>query len=261
MLSAFVSAQDIRFATVDNIKLEYIDVGTGDYTLLVESGVGMGVGYWQPLLADLAMLNVRTIVYSRAGNGQSGSVDDISLQASNHRLAQLLKTIKADDNKLILLGHSFGALHARTFAASHPEMVAGMVLLDPSHEGFQSALITLDKDWAGKDNARLNKMLQQQPEWQQLQQIYQQNTLADGDITQLLPVVLVTSSKLNESNWWIGHSAQGKKAWRQLHVSLIDNNSNAVHFVTDKAGHNVPLDDKALVLKVIDTMLFMLSAG
>ena len=49
MLSAFVSAQDTKFTTVDNIKLEYIDIGAGDYTLLVESGVGMGVGYWQPL--------------------------------------------------------------------------------------------------------------------------------------------------------------------------------------------------------------------
>lgn len=261
MFSAFLSAQDNRFATVDNIKLEYIDVGTGDYTLLVESGVGMGVGYWQPLLADLAKLNVRTIIYSRAGNGQSGSVDDISLQASNRRLALLLQTINADNDKLILLGHSFGALHVRTFAGSHPKKVAGIVLLDPSHEGFQNALSALDKDWADRDNSRLNKMLQQQPEWQQLQQLYQQNALADHNITQMLPAVLVTSSRLNESNWWIGHSPQGKKVWRQLHASLIDNNPNAVHFVTDKTGHNVPLDDKALVLKVIDTMLFMLSAG
>ena len=261
MLSAFVSAQDIRFATVDNIKLEYIDIGAGDYTLLVESGVGMGVDYWQPLLADLAKLNVRTIVYSRAGNGQSGSVDDISLQASNRRLALLLQTIKADANKLILLGHSFGALHARTFAASHPEKVAGIVLLDPSHEGFQNALSALDKDWADRDNSRLNKMLQQQPEWQQLQQLYQQNALADHNITQMLPAVLVTSSRLNESNWWIGHSPQGKKVWRQLHASLINKNPNAVHFVTDKTGHNVPLDNNALMLKAIDTLLFMLSVG
>uniref|UniRef100_UPI0040488FD2 alpha/beta fold hydrolase n=1 Tax=Rheinheimera sp. TaxID=1869214 RepID=UPI0040488FD2 len=261
MLSAFVSAQDIRFATVDNIKLEYIDIGAGDYTLLVESGVGMGVGYWQPLLADLAKLNVRTIIYSRAGNGQSGSADDISLSASNRRLALLLQTIKADNDKLILLGHSFGALHARTFAGSHPEKVASIVLLDPSHEGFQNALSALDKDWADRDNSRLNRMLQQQPEWQQLQQLYQHNALADGDITQVLPVVLLTSSRLNESNWWIGHSPQGKKVWRQLHASLIDNNPNAVHFITDKTGHNVPLDDKALSLKVIDTMLLMLSAG
>ncbi|MDP2713424.1 alpha/beta fold hydrolase [Rheinheimera sp.] len=261
MLSAFVSAQDTRLVTVDNIKLEYIDIGAGDYTLLVESGVGMGVGYWQPLLADLAKLNVRTIVYSRAGNGQSGSVDDISLQASNNRLAQLLKIIKADDNKLILLGHSFGALHVRTFAGSHPEKVAGIVLLDPSHEGFHNALSALDKDWADRDNSRLNKMLQQQPEWQQLQQLYHRNAVADSDFTQELPAVLVTSSRLNESNWWIGHSPQGKKVWRQLHASLIDKNPNAVHFVTDKSGHNVPLDDKALTLKAIDTMLLMLSAG
>lgn len=261
MLSAFVSAQDFRFASVDNIKLEYIDIGKGDYTLVVESGVGMGVGYWQPLLADLAQLNVRTIIYSRAGNGQSGSVDDISLQASNHRLAQLLQTLKVDANKLILLGHSYGAMHVRTFAVSHPDKVAGIVLLDPSHEGLQTALSAFDKDWADRDNSRLNNMLQQQPEWQHLQQLYQKGALADGNITQVLPIVLVTSSRLNESNWWIGHSSQGKKIWRQLHASLVDNNPTAVHFVTDKTGHNVPLDNRPLLLKAIDTLLFMLSMG
>lgn len=261
MFSVAVTAQDIKFATVDNIKLEYIDIGAGDYTLVLESGVGMGVGYWLPLLPDLAGLNTRTIIYSRAGNGQSDSANDISLAASNRRLALLLQTIKADNSKLILLGHSYGALHVRSFAGSYPKQVAGIVLVDPSHEGFQSALSTLDKEWADRDNSRLNKMLQRQPEWQQLQQLYQHNVLADGDITQVLPVVLVTSSQLNESDWWIGHSAQGKKVWQQIHASLIDTNPNAVHFVTDKSGHNVPLDNKALLLKAIDTMLFMLSMG
>lgn len=259
MFSTLVSAQGISFVNVDNTKLEYVDIGAGDYTLVVESGVGMGLGYWQPLLAELATLNVRTIVYSRAGNGQSDSADDISLAASNRRLYQLLTMLKADKSKLILLGHSFGAFHARTFAAGHPEKVAGIVLLDPSHEGFQNALSALDKDWAARDNAHLNKMQQQQTEWQLLQQLYQQNTLADGDITQVLPLVLVTSSQLNESDWWIGHSPQGKKVWRQLHASLVDINPNAVHFVTDKSGHNVPLDNKALLLKAIDTLFFMLN--
>lgn len=69
MFSAFVSAKDVEFITIDNTKLEYINIGAGDFTLVVESGVGMGVGYWQPLLPELTKLNVRTIIYSRAGNG------------------------------------------------------------------------------------------------------------------------------------------------------------------------------------------------
>lgn len=258
--SAFASAQNIELIAVDNTKIEYIDIGAGNFTLVIESGVGMGVSYWQFLVPDLANLNVRTIIYSRAGNGKSGSADDVSLSASNRRLAQLLASLKADDKKLILLGHSYGALHVRTFAASHPEKVAGIVLLDPSHEGFNHALTEIDKNWATQDNERLNNMQQQQPEWQQLQNIYQNRTITDHDITQQLPTIVVTSSKLNESDWWIGHSPQGKQVWRQLHASLIDKNPNAVHVVTDKTGHNVPLDDKELMVKAIEFVLFMTSA-
>ena len=33
----------------------------------------------------------------------------------------------------VLVGHSFGGLYTRLYAAQHPDEVAGMVLLDASH--------------------------------------------------------------------------------------------------------------------------------
>lgn len=251
-----VTAQqvDSKFVDVDGIQLEYVDIGSGQNTLVIESGVGMGVAYWQPLLSDLSKLNIRTVIYSRAGNGKSSAADNVALAPSIHRLKQLLEVINAGHN-LILLGHSYGGLHVRAFAASYPDSVKGLLLLDPSHESFGSELSRFDKSWAERDALKLNTMMSGQSEWTHLQFIYQQNTISDNGITNRIPTVIVTSSKLNESGWWIGHSTEGKRLWRELHQSLINKNPNSVHIVTDDTGHNVPLENKTLFFKSIDTLL------
>lgn len=254
-----VTAQqvDSKFVEVDGIQLEYVDIGSGQNTLLIESGVGMGVAYWQPLVTDLSKLNIRTVIYSRAGNGKSSAAANVALAPSIRRLKKLLEAINAGHN-LLLLGHSYGGLHVRAFAASYPDSVKGLLLLDPSHESFGSELSRFDKSWAERDALKLNTMMSGHPEWTHLQLVYQQNTISDHGITSRIPTVIVTSSKLNESDWWIGHSAEGKRLWRQLHQSLISKNPNSVHIVTDDTGHNVPLENKTLFFKSIDTLLSLI---
>lgn len=242
---------------IDGVRLEYLDIGSGRHTLVLETGVGQGLAYWQPMLAELSRLNLRTVLYSRAGNGQSGPATDISLAASNQRLAKLL-TALGIDNQLIVVGHSFGGLHARTFAARGPKRVSALLLLAPSHEHFASALQQYDAAWAARDNNTLNDMLQGQPEWQLLQSIYQQNAIANAEVTQRIPLLLVSSPKLQESDWWIGHSVEGKRIWRRLRQALMAQNLNAIHWVSGQTGHNIPHENKALVLAAIKTLQLML---
>jgi hypothetical protein len=251
---AVAQLQEPRVLAIDGIQMEYIDIGAGSKTLVIESGIGMGLAYWQPLLADLSKLHIRTVIYSRAGNGKSQAVENVSLAASNQRLEKLLTAINAKEN-LILIGHSFGGLHVRAFAAAYPERVKGLLLLDPSHELFDSELSKYDATWAERDRTKLNGMNNNQPEWDLLQGIYHQKMIADDNIANKIPVVIVTSSKLNESDWWIGHSVQGKKIWRDLHQSLIRNNANSIHMVTNQTGHNVPHENKLLLLSSVSALL------
>lgn len=250
-------AQNANMILIDGVRLEYLDIGSGRHTLVLETGVGQGLAYWQPMLAELSRLNLRTVLYSRAGNGQSGPATDISLAASNQRLAKLL-TALGIDNQLIVVGHSFGGLHARTFAARGPKRVSALLLLAPSHEHFASALQQYDAAWAARDNNTLNDMLQGQPEWQLLQSIYQQNAIANAEVTQRIPLLLVSSPKLQESDWWIGHSVEGKRIWRRLRQALMAQNLNAIHWVSGQTGHNIPHENKALVLAAIKTLQLML---
>lgn len=46
----------------------------------------------------------------------------------------------------VLVGHSYGAIAARLFAIEHPELVAGMVLVDPSHEDMSRVTALLPRE-------------------------------------------------------------------------------------------------------------------
>lgn len=98
-------------------------------------------------------------------------------------------------------------------------------------------------------------MLNHPPEWNHLQEIYHQKLISDDDVANKIPVVIVTSLKLSESDWWIGHNAEGKSIWRNLHQSLIRNNPNAIHVVTNQTGHHVPHENNVLFLSASSTLV------
>ncbi|WP_440055878.1 alpha/beta fold hydrolase [Pseudoalteromonas sp. T1lg65] len=257
-LLPYVALGQPKQAHVNDTSLEYIDVGTGKYTFVLESGVGMGANYWDSLIPVISQMKARVIIYSRAGNGNSSNASDISLESSLIRLNALLESLNVTEN-LILVGHSFGAFHSRSFANRYADKVAGIVLLDPSHEQFQQQLEALNKQKAVSDNKTLNEMLKNQPEWAILQQIYKGEAFSPSNVTRTFPTVLVTSSKVAESNWWIGHTKAGKNLWRALHQQLISNNPNSIHIVTDSVGHNIPIDDPQLVLQALRLVLILIN--
>lgn len=244
------SVSNFEKITIDDLQIEYVDIGKGDINIVIESGVGMGTSYWLPLLSRLDKLKQRIIIYSRAGNGNSSATQDVSIEQSNKRLHLLLKSLNAHKN-ILLVGHSYGGLHVREYAALHQDRVVGLLLLDPSHEKFSQKLVELDKSWAEKDDKKLNLALAASPEWEQLQSIYQGKQLTDNGSIDRIPTVIVTSSKLGESDWWIGHSAQGKAIWRDLHSSLISKNPNSIHIVSNLTGHNIPIDAPSMVISAI----------
>jgi pimeloyl-ACP methyl ester carboxylesterase len=84
----------------------------------------------QPELATSA----RVCAYDRAGLGWSErGTAPRTLDAMTGELARLLDAAGIQ-GKLVLVGHSFGGIVARSFAAAHRERVAGLVLVDPAHE-------------------------------------------------------------------------------------------------------------------------------
>lgn len=87
------------------------------------------VGYaavFKELVADF-----RLIAYDRAGYGASDPAP-LSLDLQVDDLTAVLEEV----GPAVVVGHSWGGLLAQLATWSRPDLVSGLVLLDPSHETF-----------------------------------------------------------------------------------------------------------------------------
>lgn len=106
--------------------------GRGSPTVLLESGNGPTSAGWawvQPQIAE----TTRVCSYDRAGTGRS---DESPNARDAQHIAQELHALldaAAVDRPLVLVGHSYGGLYARQYAAMYPSEVVGMVLVDSAH--------------------------------------------------------------------------------------------------------------------------------
>lgn len=101
-------------------------------TVILEAGLGGTSLEWQQVQAMLAH-DLRVCSYDRAGMGWSGEVyGDRDSARITDELHELL--VKADvPGPYVLVAHSFGGYTAQLFASRHPELSAGLVLIDASH--------------------------------------------------------------------------------------------------------------------------------
>lgn len=102
-------------------------------TVVLEAGAGGSAAVFSRLHAVLAE-HTTVVAYDRAGSGFSDPRDGPAAAASV--VADLHEGLDAAGvgGPFVLVGHSLGAAYARTFTATHPDEVAGLVLLDPVHE-------------------------------------------------------------------------------------------------------------------------------
>lgn len=123
-----------KFVRIDGKKYYYSLTGTGDYTIIMDSNIGVGSYQWQGVREGLKKdFNGKVFTYDRAGYGFSDFVKDKSPEDQ----ARLLKTVlkKAGGyGPFILVGEEYGSLVMTNFANLYGDSVAGMVLVNPINE-------------------------------------------------------------------------------------------------------------------------------
>jgi pimeloyl-ACP methyl ester carboxylesterase len=109
-------------------------------TVLLEAGGARAMSSWWGWVVRRVRNDGTVASYDRAGLGWSLAVSgDVSAQAGSERLRTLIHR-SALPTPVILVAHSLGALHARVFTAQYPDLVAALVLVDPTHPDQVSRL-------------------------------------------------------------------------------------------------------------------------
>ena len=113
-------------------RLHLSCAGRGSPSVIFDAALGGSSLSWSLVQPAVGRMT-RTCSYDRAGFGWS---DAGPMPRTAGRIAGELRLLLEQagiPHPFLLVGHSFGGLVMRIFAARHPDLVAGLILVDPAH--------------------------------------------------------------------------------------------------------------------------------
>jgi pimeloyl-ACP methyl ester carboxylesterase len=123
-----------RLFDVGGYRLHMQCNGSGSPAVVMDSGLTGNSILWAntlPLIGEFT----RACAFDRAGYAWSDPAPAGLSRASRQIVAELRTVLKSASipPPYILAGHSFGAINMLAYAYQHPQEVAGLLLVDPSH--------------------------------------------------------------------------------------------------------------------------------
>lgn len=254
-----VFGQNAQPVSVGDRTFDVITLGVGTPTLVLESGAGEGATEWKKVIGQLATLT-RVVAYSRAGHdGSSPAAAPPSVQATVADLHALLRAL-GDTAPVILVGHSWGGLLSRAYASTYPREVAGLVLVDGTHERQWARWQTVNPGFRFVDSARA--MLPTMPpalrsDFAAMIAVEAaQRVVGLHPIPATLPLALITAIKpCPPTEPFYCRDPRALGIWRALHGELFTQSRSAIHLVSDRTGHYVMNDEPQLVVQAVRFVL------
>jgi pimeloyl-ACP methyl ester carboxylesterase len=149
-----------RMVDIGGRRLYLTCRGSGGPTVVLESAQGDAAAPWFAVESAVARFT-RVCSYDRP-NTLAGASDPAAMpRTAADAVADLHALLAAAEvpGPYVLVGHTLGGIFARLYASTHPSEVAGLVLVDASHE---------------EADARLEALLPAQV-WQELQELVAQS--------------------------------------------------------------------------------------
>lgn len=140
-----------RLELPDGRSLHLRAEGTGSPTVVLEAGMGSSLASWAAVVPGVAA-STTAVAYDRAGYGQS--TPDPQARTIERMADDLIALLEhLDDDRFVLVAHSWGGPIIRTALARRPDLVVGAVLVDPSDEDmelFHTASAKRQRRWMVK---------------------------------------------------------------------------------------------------------------
>ena len=149
-------------------RLHLYALGEGSPVVVMDAGSGDNLLTWHPVQSEIAKFT-RVVGYDRSGIGWSErGAKPRSGALVVEELHALLMAAKLPA-PYVLVGHSMGGVHVRMFAHAYPDLVAGLVLVDSSHEqqaarfsqvfpgytDMMSSYAHRVREWSGRTHAEI----------------------------------------------------------------------------------------------------------
>ncbi|RYD71784.1 MAG: alpha/beta hydrolase [Sphingobacteriales bacterium] len=238
-------AQVDTLVGVGSYKLHFRIIKGVEAPILFESGGGLDATQWDSITTVLhKKLNATIITYDRQGFGRSG-LDTTRFNILNEiiDLELALKRLGYANKSKVLVCHSLGAFYSRLYAYRNPNLVKGIVMLDPRIPSYadmkfaRSIATKLIRDNFSKDELGLYYVLMQMER--------NSDFLRLKTIPRYIPVVDIMAENgpfdSQDENLRF-KSAQKNFINRRLRARLV---------LAKGSSHNIPHDQPAMVISEI----------
>ena len=134
----------------------YTIFGSKTVDVVIEMGLGACIAEWESLARELGK-NHGVLVYERAGINHSDKSDK---ERTPTNIAEELKRLIDEiphEKKIVIIGHSQGGMYASEFCGIYPEIVKGLILLDPlsiEDNRFKMELTARELKKSGADKSK-----------------------------------------------------------------------------------------------------------
>jgi pimeloyl-ACP methyl ester carboxylesterase len=239
-------------------RIEATIFGSGTPAVVIEPGFGGTAASWQTI-AEAVAQDTTVVTYDRVPYGASSRARDARTPRDIARDLNGVLDALGIDRPVVLTGHSAGGIYARAFAGLYDSRVAGLVLVDSSHEAQEQmptpllawhirvlmrlvmplALILPRKARGGADRRSL---IRENRAFNRL--TASDKPLAAGGLGDR-PLIVITAGPgkiINGRAWQI---------WHDLQAELAGLSSNTRHIVASHPDHHVHKKDPDLVITTI----------
>lgn len=255
---------------VGGYSIHMLCKGQGQPTVIIDAGLGDDSTDWFSIQNHTAV-ETQVCVFDRPGYGWSdaGPQPRNSLRISNE-IEKLVQKANIP-GPFVLVGHSFGGYNIRVFAATHPQKVAGMVLVDASHENQYELLdIKLPRHYERKRNILVlpiasssvsskDSLLRERAFnaaraeisslYQSAMQVRHYNDLPK------VPLIVISRGQPEWQGTTDGESRE--QIWRELQQDLWKLSPISQQIFAHHSGHDIHLQQPELVVSAINDVVAM----
>lgn len=229
----------VSFSIINNTK----------YLIVFEAGLGDDHSIWnQKNLPETISSKQDVIMYDRAGYGKSekgpGPRNIVKLSGE---LDSVINKF-ANGRKVILVGHSLAGMIMRDFAIKNPLKIAGILFIDPSHEGYNNPTQAQEdlvyNTFLKSNGADFGATMEARELIEDSQYMTTLKNLPN------VPIVVLTSMKVDAS-----HNTTDRQNWFNAHEQFKTGVSDFTHIATTNSGHYIFIEEPNLVLDNLNLLI------
>ncbi|MFF3109604.1 alpha/beta fold hydrolase [Kitasatospora sp. NPDC057904] len=235
--------------------LRWVEAGQGGPTVVLVADSGAPALTWAPVVPELARFG-RVVAYDRAGLGASDFDAGLTLETQLADLVALVEHL--GDGPCVLAGQGWGGLLAQLVGWQRPELVGGLVLVDPVHEEFHAPAVRA----AEAAMVRIGLLRSAvapgagavRPGRHQWRTAVAENrlmTLAVSEIRRRRSAARTTDVPLAVLSATEGLPAVLRTRWTILQSRIAERATRGTHIVVRGAGHVIHADDPGAVTAAV----------